>query len=336
MISNPAFGGSEFLITIIVISSFVAVTYKRWTGLTPGGIVPVGATIILAIRNPYWSLFCICLSFVGYWLYLLFIARLDKRGGFPHVYSIGLLTMIIGLAFAYLFQLLGIINIESMTIGGLIVPAILANQYRIQGYMSTIVGFLASVLISLVIILSIVLISTLLGAQESLFSYFQIMHIPEQSRHLQFYPIASLFSLLFGFIVYRKNSIRSGGYIMAPLAAQLLTSANSATILVVGLIVLYGAQLFLSQYTFIIGLQRYLATIFMSSIFVWLSIMLAQQYLSIQDAQFFGSAWIIVLVLASYSTDCYVYRRKKAGFYIVLNTIASYSLILLSKSIVAA
>lgn len=328
MLSSPIYDSSEFFITIIVIGSCVAVYYKRLTGSTPGGIVPIGASLILAIRNPLWSLLCVALSFVGYWFYLVSISRLDKRGGFPHVYSIAVITMVTGIATAYIMQWIGLIDIQGMTIGGLVVPAILANQYRLQGIKVTIRGFAFCISMTLALVVCLVYTANAFGASESLFAHFQVQHIPDESRYLKFYPLASLVSLIFGFFVYRKSCMRTGGYIMAPLAAQLLTSVNTSLIFVSGLIVLYLVQVLLTQYTLIIGLQRYLASIIFAAVFVWFSILFIQQGLSSQDATFLGSAWILVLVLASYSADLYVYRRKKSYIYVLLNTLIAYVLVI--------
>lgn len=327
MFSSTVYSNSEFFITIIVLASCIAVYYKRLTGETPGGIVPVGATLILTIRNPLWAAFCVALSFLGFWLYLVFISRIDKRGGFPHVYSIAIITMIVGIFTAYVLQWIGLIAIEGMTIGGLVIPAILANQFRIQGIKPTIYGFFVCICITSALVLCLVYIANLFAASEGLFAHFQTQHIPMETRHLQFHLLPSLISLIFGFFVYRRSSLRSGGYIMAPLAAQLFASVNTTMIFVAGLICLYLAQLFLTKYTLIIGLHRYLANIVLAAIFTWLSILYIQQILSSGDARFFGSAWILVLVLASYSTDLYVYRYKNAYLYIGLNTLLAFALV---------
>lgn len=62
---SPVYNSSEFFITAILIGSCVAVYYKRLTGVTPGGIVPIGASLILLIRNPIWAIFCFALSFLA-------------------------------------------------------------------------------------------------------------------------------------------------------------------------------------------------------------------------------------------------------------------------------
>lgn len=332
---SPVYNSSEFFITAILIGSVVAVYYKRLTGVTPGGIVPIGASLILLIRIPLWAIFCFALSFVGFAAYLLVVSRLDKRGGFPHVYSISIITLLLGLGVAYSLQLLGLLDVHGMTIGGLVVPAILANQYRLYGIKRVVSGYLVCIIGSFLLVVCIVYIANSFGASEGLFAHFQTQHIPKETRYLEFFPLAAIVSLLFGFIVYRKLGLRSGGYIMAPLAAQLISSYNSFLILSSGLIVLYFMQLFLTRFTFIIGLQRYLANIALSSVYVWLSILFVQRVLSSQDANHFGSAWIMVLVLAAYSTDLYVYRSKKSYVYIALNTAIAFALIRLLHVAVA-
>ena len=327
MFSSIVYTSSEFFITIIVLASCIAVYYKRLTGETPGGIVPIGATLILAIRNPLWAAFCVALSFLGFWLYLVFISRIDKRGGFSDIYSIAILTMIVGIGFAYVLQWIGLIAIEGMTIGGLVIPAILANQFRIQGIKPTIFGFFTCLCITSALVLCLVYIVNSFGVSESLFAHFQTQHIPMETRHLQFYPFPSLISLIFGSFVFRRNSLRSGGFIMAPLAAQLFASVSTTLIFIAGLFCLYLVQLFLTKYTLIIGLHRYLANIILAAVFTWLSILYIQQILSSGDARFLGSAWILVLVLASYSTDLYVYRYKNSYLYIALNTLVAVGLV---------
>lgn len=332
---SPVYNSSEFFITAILIGSCVAVYYKRLTGVTPGGIVPIGASLILLIRNPIWAIFCFALSFVGFTAYLLIISRIDKRGGFPHVYSISIITLLLGLCVAYFMQLLGLLSVQGMTIGGLVVPAILANQYRLYGYKRVVTGYLTCILGSFLLVSIIVYIANSFGASEGLFAHFQTQHIPKESRYLEFFPLASIVSLVFGFFVYRKLGLRSGGYIMAPLAAQLMSSWNTLLILCSGLLVLYLMQILVTRYTFIVGLQRYLLNIALSSAYVWLSILFIQTVLSSQDANHFGSAWIIVLVLASYSTDLYIYRSKSSYIYIALNTAIAYVLIMLLHVAVA-
>jgi hypothetical protein len=333
MLNPLILNSSEFFIAIIAICSIIAVSYIRLTGNTPGGIIPVGATLILALRNPLWALFCFFLSFLGYWLYLLVVVRLDKRGDFPHVYSIGVITMIIGLLCAYQLQVLGVLNMEGMTIGGLIIPAILANQYRLQGYSSTLKGYFFCVIVSALTVEAILFALSMNGLIDAFFFHFKTLHISAEERYIKFFPLVSLLSLIYGFFIYRKAGIRSGGYIMSPLAAQLLTSANATIILASGMVVLYLAQVLLTRFTFIIGLQRYLATIILSSIYVWLSIVFIQDHLSSLDARFFGSAWIIVLVLASYSTDTYVYRSRRAGLFVGINLLSCYLLILSAQAL---
>jgi hypothetical protein len=332
---SPVYNSSEFFITAIVIGSSVAVYYKRLTGVTPGGIVPIGASLILLIRNPLWAVFCFALSFIGFTAYLLVVTRLDKRGGFPHVYSISVITLLFGLGAAYGLQLQGLLDVQGMTVGGLVVPAILANQYRLYGIKRVVSGYLTCILASLLLVVCLVYIANSFGASEGLFAHFQTQHIPKETRYLEFYPLAAIVSLVFGFFVYRNFGLRSGGYIMAPLAAQLITSLNSCLILASGVFVLYFMQLFLTRFTFIVGLQRYLANIVLSSVYVWLSILFVQRVLSSQDANSFGSAWIMVLVIASYSTDLYVYRSKKSYLYIALNTAIAFVLIKLLRLAVA-
>lgn len=327
MFFSTVYNSSEFFITIIVLASCIAVAYKRLTGETPGGIVPIGATIIVLIRNPLWAVFCVSLSFLGFWLYLVLISRINNREGFSSIYFIAFLTMSVGIGTAYVLQWIGLIAADSMIIGGLVVPAILANQFRVQGIKSTVIGFTTCIGITFALVLCLIYIANAFGASEGLFAHFQTQHIPMETRYLEFYPLPSLFSLIFGYFVYKRKSLRSGGYIMAPLAAQLFASVNTSLIFVAGLLCLYLLQLFLSKYTLIIGLHRYLANIVSAAVFTWLSILYIQQILSSGDARFLGSAWILVLVLASYSTDLYIYRYEKSYLYIALNTLVACSLV---------
>ena len=116
---------------------------------------------------------------------------------------------------------------------------------------------------------------------------------------------------------------------MAPFAAQILGAPITSWILLSGLPLLYLFQACLTRYTFIVGLQRYLANIILASVYVALSITALQCFFGVDDGRYFGSAWIVALVLAAYSTDLYVYRRGGSYIFIALNTfIASFVLLL--------
>lgn len=324
---------SEFNIFAIIVGSVIALLYIRYVGVSPGGIIPIGGSFILALHNPLWLLYCIISSFACYWVYLIALNRFGNLGRYAHVYLMGIASMIFGLIGSFFVDLSGISDIGPITFVGFLIPALLADQYRFQGSSATLVGFLLCIAFSLACIYLVISLTSSFGLTDVLFSHFEITHISGNASHVRQYPLVSLISLVFGFAVYRRLGISSGGYIMSPLAAQLLESFNCSLILFSGLFLLYLFQTLLLRHTFIVGLQRYVATLIASAIYVWIFMAYLQAHHSSLEANLFGSAWIVVLVLASYSTDAFVYRRQSAFVFIAINFVFSYLLIKISLAL---
>jgi hypothetical protein len=242
------------------------------------------------------------------------------------MYIIAFLSLSITNLIALLYIYLGWLLPSLDSLSGTILPAVIAFTLTRQNPQKVIIGMMVTTTITILILIAVYSI----GSQvfhfdfdfvERFYAQKETLHIP--AHWLQFYIILSV-----SYLIYRYKNIRPGGYMVAPIAAGLLTQPISAILFIVGCIVVCLIIELICKFTLTIGLKRYALALFYSTIFVW-SIEIAFIYFGSTILPFQGSRLFVIIAMMSYANDSILYEKKKVlPYMIVMILVAILSLML--------
>lgn len=311
----------------LVIGAFVAVKYKDKYGVIPGGIVVPGFIITLFLISPIWCLTVIALAFLVYWVYQKFFARTGYKRRTP-MYLLATLSLAIANLVALIYIQMGWLSFSLDSLSGTLLPAVIAFTFTKQKMVRVVKGIVITTLITAIIV------GTIYGIGSTYFHLdFDLLRpIYAGKEILQIkYPLFQFYlALAVGYIIYRSQDVRSGGYMIAPVAVALLTQPISAVAFLLGCFTVYWLTKIICQFTFLIGLKRYALVLVISTIFVWLIELLFAR-LDSTILPFQGSNIFVIIAMMSYINDYILYTDKKIGNCFAISIMAAFIVALISN-----
>ena len=290
----------------LVIGALVAVHYKDRYGIIPGGIMIPGFIIVLFILSPIWCLTSLSLSFVVYFIYKRFLDRTGYKRRTP-MYILGSLSIAIASILELIYRQLGWLNPSLEVLFGSLMPAIIAFTFTRQNIKKVVQGIAISTGLTAFILLIIYLIGTqILNAD---FNTIRPLYAGLEPLRLKYHIVQFYIALGAGYLIYHFQNVRSGGYMVSPIAAVLLLQPVSAILFLLGCFIVYWITQWICELTLTVGLKRYALVLFLSTIFVWGTELLVAK-LDFTILPFQGSNFFVIIALLSYVNDGILYGYK--------------------------
>ena len=303
----------------LIIGAFVAIQYKERYGVIPGGIMVPGFLIVLFLVSPIWCLTALFLSFLVYFIYKQFLEQNSYKRRTP-MYILGSLSLAIANLVEFIYIHLGLLSPSIDNIYGTLIPGIIAFNFLKQTTDKVFKGIIITTLFTALILALIYLIfSSFLQVD---FNTLQPLSSGLETLELKLPWLQFYLTMAVGYLIYRFRDIRSGGYLVAPVVASMLTQPVSAIMFLLGCFVVYFATKLICELTLIVGLKRYTLVLFLTTAFVW-GIELLVAKLDPTLLPFQGSYFFVILAMLSYVNDAILYAHKNVLPYLILTVIIS-------------
>jgi hypothetical protein len=321
------FSSPEICRLALTIGAFVAIKYKDKYGVIPGGIIVPGFIITLFLMSPGWCLTVIALAFLVYWVYQKFLAKTGYKRRTP-MYLLATLSLAITNILALVYIQLGWLSPSLDNLSGTLLPAVIAFTFTKQKMVKVVKGIVVTTLITAVIVGAIYGIGSTYFHLD--FDLLRPIYAGKEILHIK-YPLFQFYvSLAVGYLVYRTWDVRSGGYMIAPVAVALMTQPLSAVAFLLGCFTVYWLTKIICQFTFLIGLKRYALVMVLSTILVW-SIELIFAYVDSTILPFQGSNIFVIIAMMSYVNDYILYVNKKIISCLSISLLAAFVVNLISN-----
>ena len=303
----------------LAIGAFVAVKYKDNYGIIPGGIIVPGFIIALMLISPLWCGTVVALAFPVYWLYQKFLARTGYKRRTP-MYLLATLSLAIANLVALIYIQLGWFVPSLDNLSGTMLPAVIAFTFTKQKPSKVVRGIVFTTLITAAIVVAIYgIASTYLNLN---FDTLRPIYAGKATLQIK-YPLVQFYvALAVGYFIYRSQDVRSGGYMVAPVAAALLIQPVSAIAFLLGCVLVYLLTQKICQFTLLIGLKRYALVLLLSTSYIWL-IELLFIYFDSTILPFQGSNLFAIIAMLSCVNDRILYANKNIEFCILITLITS-------------
>ncbi len=290
----------------LLIGAFVALHYKDKYGVIPGGIIVPGFAIILFLVSPIWCLTTLVLSFLVYFIYQRFLARNTYKLQTP-MYILASLSLAIANLVILIYLQIGWMSPSLDNLYGTLMPGIIAFHFTKQNMVKVIKGLTITTVIT-ALILGIIYLTTSSVLQVN-FNTLKPLYSGLETLELKYHLVQFYIALAAGYLIYRFRDVRSGGYLVAPVAATMLLQPVSAVMFLLGCFVVYFATQLICNLTLIVGLKRYALVLFLTTIFNWGADLLVA-HLDPTILPFQGSYFFVIIAMASYVNDSIVYGTK--------------------------
>lgn len=313
----------------LVVGAFAAVTYKNIYGVNPGGVIVPGFIIILFLISPIWCFSTLLLSFFVYFIYKRFLDRTGYKRRTP-MYIMSTLSLAIANLVALVYIQLGWLVPSLDSLSGTLLPGVIAFTFTRQKLGKVVKGIALTTLASILILLIIYVVGFYLFHID--FDTLRPLYTGKETIEIKFPLINFYVALAVGYLIYRHKDVRSGGYMIAPVAAVLLIHPFTAAIFLIGCFIVYFLTQLICNLTLIIGLKRYALALFLSTIFVWAVEIL---FLKLDSTllPFKGSNIFVIIAMMSYVNDAILYANKNIVFYMVLAVLPAIVTYLLTNGL---
>ena len=297
----------------LVIGAFVGLNYRMRHGVIPGGVIVPGFAVILFLISPIWCLTIFALSFPLYWFYIWLLKKPDYKTRTP-MYILAVISLTISYLIASIYIQKGWLNSSFDSLSGGLIPAIIAFTWTKQKMKLVVQGLSITILQTSLILTVVYLVGFYVFNLD--FNYIRPYYIGKAKLEFEYTLMQFILLLIVGYWLYRYHNIRPGGYLIAPAAANLLTSPLSAILVIFGFILTYYLTTYICQYSLTVGLNRYGLALFISTIYVW-GIELLFLRLDSTLVPFLGSNIFIIIVIMSYVNDTILYKDNNVIKYIL-------------------
>jgi Capsule biosynthesis CapC len=303
----------------LLIGAFVAIQYKNISGINPGGVIVPGFILILFLISPLWCISSLALSFLIYFFYKAFLDKANYKRRTP-MYILSFLSLATANLLGYMYIQLNWLQPSIDNLSGTLLPAVIAFTFTKQKMGLVVKGVVITTLITASFLTLIYLIGYY-GFNID-FDTLRPLYAGKETLSLKFSLMQFYVGLVVSFIIYYYRDVRSGGYMVAPVAAGLLIQPLSAIFFLLGCIFVYFVTQLICQFTLIIGLKRYVIALFLSTMFVWTTEIL---FLHINSTilPFQGSSLFAIIAIMSYANDSILYHKQKILLHISLNTLVA-------------
>lgn len=311
------------------IGAFVAIAYKDRYGVIPGGVIAPGFIIILFLISPIWCITSLVLSFLVYFIYKRLLEQTSYKRRTP-MYIMAFLSLAIANFVGLIYIKLGWLYPSLDNLSGTLLPAVIAFTL-IKQKMKKVVRAIVVTTLATTCLLVIAYVggSSLFNIDfDTLKPQYFGKEILQINYHLpQFYV-----ALAVGYVIYRYKDVRSGGYMVAPVAAALLIKPISAIIFLIGCITVYLVVQTICKFTLIIGLKRYAIALFFSTLFIWTVEILFINFGS-NILPFQGSNLFVIIAMMSYVNDSILYANKNIIIYMMLTILIAVITLFIANTI---
>jgi hypothetical protein len=301
------------------IGAFVAIAYRDRYGVIPGGVIVPGFIIVLFLLSPIWCITSLALSFVVYFIYKRFLAKTSYKRRTP-MYILAFVSLAITNFVGLIYIKLGWLYPSLDSLSGTLLPAVIAFTLTKQKMNKVIRAMAITTLVTLGILIAIYLIAAFIFSID--FDVIRGYYSTKEILQIH-YPLFQFYAALaVSYLFYRFKDVRSGGYMVAPVAAALLVYPVSAIIFLVGCITVYLGVQTICQFTLLIGLKRYVVALFFSTLFVWTTELMFIDF-GFNILPFQGGNLFVIIAMMSYVNDSILYANKKVINYMVLTVLAA-------------
>ena len=296
----------------LLIGVFVAIRHHHTYGVTPGGLIVPGSLVILFIVSPVWCLTVLGLSVLVYGIYQHWFRRTDYKRRTP-MYILACLSLGLSSTVALCYAHFGWIEFSLDLQVGNILPGIIAFNFSKQDISKVSRAIALCTGVTFAGVSGLSAIFNLLGILS------EIEHVSASNSTLQLnYPLIHfVLALGAGYLIYRYQDIRSGGYMIAPIVALTLLDPFTAIHFLIGCVIVYHGALLFCEWTLTVGLRRYVVVLSLSTLYIWGS----ELGLSILDPSLAivqGSSYLLNIAMLSCVNDAILYRHKPVLRYMAL------------------
>lgn len=297
------FQSSMDLLRIVFLAGAVlALIYKKKMGVVPGGVVVPGTLAAVLSTSFTAFLIAIATAIVVIVIYKFTFAHypLGKRWRAIAHMSI---SVVIGLALTAITTYYQVLSQEALLLT-LIAPGMIANATRNYGIVKVFTGtFAVTALACLVgIVVSwIVPIESLTYMSVQLATYVPLTLVNPY--------ITLTVSMVVAILIYWNFGIRGGGYLMAPFfAATAFSAPLQALLLAIGIALGVLAIHLIQKYTLIVGLERFVVSLFIGYFIVSALDILA---ITVGIENYRPAPLITIIVAAVFINDIALQGTKK-------------------------
>lgn len=294
---------SDIQYLTLLIGVFIAISYRNTYGVIPGGLIVPGSLVVLFMLSPVWFFTVLGLALLVHRLYQRWFRRTDYKRRTP-MYIFACLSLCLSSAVALGYSHWGwlVFSLDSQV--GSILPGVIAFNLSKQdvGKVSQAIAFCTG--LTLVVVLSIASLLNISGILPPASTA-----AAESALQLNYPFIHFFLALGVGYLIYRHQDIRSGGYMVAPVVALVLLQPFTAVHFLVGCIVVYSAAQLFCEWTLTVGLRRYVVVLCLSTLYLWGS-ELGLRALDPSLPMFEGSAYLLNIAMLSYVNDAILYRTQ--------------------------
>jgi hypothetical protein len=247
------------------------------------------------------------IGYLSKWIYQRWLERLEHQRRLP-MYILGALSLAISTPCAFAVIQLGLLPASIDSISGSLLPGVIAFNLHRQGWRPVSQGMLLATAATLGLTFACVALGIALFQAD--FNVLQRYYSHSSNIHIQAKAVQFLITLILGMIIYQRTQLRPGGYVVAPMAAALLLHPLSAVMFVIGCISVERAIHVISQNSLMIGLNRYVVSLLLSTGYVWsMELLLIRS--GVQALPFQGNHILVIIAILSYANDLTLHHRKQ-------------------------
>ncbi|NET14338.1 MAG: hypothetical protein F6K08_16640 [Okeania sp. SIO1H6] len=322
---------SEITRLALLIGAYSALHYKNTEGVIPGGIIVPGLVVVALILSPIWGITLVAMAFALYAIYQRYFSYL-KKSSKPRtpMYILAMMSLFLVYPIAILYDNLGWLQFSEDGLTGSLVPAIIAFSWIKQDRLKVLEG------IGITTLFTGGIVATIYWLGWSWLDLdFNIVH-PAYANQLDIefnYPLLQFgIVLLFGYLIYQKSSVRSGGYIVLSAAAALLMQPLSAVTFLVGCLLVGSFSSLICRHSLTIGLNRYGLVLFMSVVYVW-GVELLLLAFNPTLVPFRGLNLLVVIAMITLVNDSLLYWKHGGLKYITILGLVAIAINFISNQV---
>lgn len=251
------FSSSVDLVRVVfLIGAVLALIYKKKMGVTPGGIIVPGLLANVLFESFIAFLITVTNTLLCWLIYRFVISNYALSNRWTSLVTISV-SVTLSLASVLLFETYHFMHQEtlllSMVVPGLITIA--AKKYRLAPVL-----FATSLVTAGVGAIGLILYQLI---PYGVLTYLSSRLAGYPPLELDYAFIALPISLLAAILIYYRFGIRGGGYLIMPFLALLAVAAPiQAAMVAAGVALSVGVVKLLQRYTLIIGLERFVLSLF--------------------------------------------------------------------------
>ena len=296
----------------LLIGVLIAIQYRNAYGVMPGGLIVPGSLIVLLTISPLWCITVIGLSGVVYALYQRWFRRTDYKRRTP-MYILACLSLGISSGVALLYNHWGWLEFSLDVQVGSILPGVIAFNFSKQDFRRVSEAIALCTSLTLAGVIGILGLMNILGIPH----INQLASGSDPVMALNYPLVHFVLALGVGYLIYRCQDIRSGGYMVAPIVALAMFDPATALHFLIGCVLVYHLTQLFCEWTLMVGLNRYVVVVCLSTLYLWGTELWVQSMMpGVVIAH--GSSYLLNIAMLSCVNDAILYRSKSVLKYMTL------------------